>query len=338
MPTILILHTKIFTFTVNMAMRRIFYLVCFVFSFTLLEAKQNDAIQYEFEHKVDSLVLLKDSMLNASTMGKVRANNDFKRILREILNDSLSIQYDFSALNNLSVLSSPKKDFRIYTWTLRIGNDTYDYFGFTQYQHKKRTGFFSQPIIKNYVYALNNQSSTIGFDETAKLDSNKWLGCIYYKLVPAPKRSDDVFILLGWDGYGYRSTRKIIETAKVNSKGEITFGQKVIKYNEGTQRRPKMVSKSRLIFEYKGSLSMTLNYNDNLDMIVFDHLSPPSPTLAQMKFAYAPDFTYDALKYNKKKWWHESDIDVRNREEVKPVRWKPKDTKERTADTMIPNR
>ena len=73
-------------------------------------------------------------------------------------------------------------------------------------------------------------------------------------------------------------------------------------------------------------------------MIVFDHLSPTNPALASLKFTYAPDFTYDALKYEKKKWIHRSDIDVRNREEVKAVKWKPKDIKGRTAETLIPER
>lgn len=319
-------------------MRWVVYFIFFSFSVLQLNAGRKHDVKYIFEPKVDSLVLLCDSMLYGNTIGKIKANNNFKRILREVLNDSTSISYDFSKVKNLSVLNGPAGNFRIYTWTIKIGNNTYDYFGYTQFQRKKRKGLFQPPIIQNYVYALNNQSSSIGTDEFSKLDTNKWLGCVYYKLVAAPKKSDDIFLLIGWDGYGYRSTRKILETAKFNSKGEIKFGYKVIKYNEDSKNKQKFVSKARLIFEYKGSLAMTLNYNASLNLIVFDHLSPPNPALAKMRFTYAPDFTYDALKYHKKKWIHEQDIDVRNKEEVKPVRWKPKDAKERTADTMIPNR
>lgn len=305
----------------------------FIIILSLNSSAKKDQFVFSFEHKVDSLVYYSSDIQTGDDMSRLLANQQFERILREVLNDPLSIHYKFDKVKCLSIVESPKKkQFRIYTWVLKLGNDDYDYYGFTQYQknQKKKT--------KNYVYKLTNNSKEIGRDEFSKLDSNNWIGCVYYQIVPPKKRKDKTHLLIGWDGNNWRSTKKIIETFSFNNKGVITFGKKVIRYNEGTIKKPKNIAKARLIFEYNGEVSMTVSYNSNLKKIVFDHLTPSDPKLANMYFTYAPDFTYDGLKYEKKKWVHESDVDVRNQETVKAVRWDPKDIKNRTKDTLIPQR
>lgn len=319
---------------------RVLLCVILIFGFNTSFGKKKE-LTFEFEHKIDSLISLSDTIVYSnSTMAKINANEAYKRVLKSVLNDSLSIFYDFSRLTNLSVVSSPNNQFRIYTWTMVLGNSEYDYFGFTQYQRKRKKGVLGSTKIENFVYELTNNSSSIGDNELAKLDSSNWWGCVYYNLVPSPKKKDKTFLLIGWDGFGYASTKKIIETVKFSNKGIPTFGHKVIRYDltHGTKSAPKYETKSRIIFEYSGNVSMTCNYNNNLDMIIFDHLAPSNPALASVKRVYAPDFTYDALTYEKKKWIYKKDVDVRNREEVKAVKWKPKDTKDRTIDTMIPIR
>tara|TARA_B110000459_G_C16545818_1_gene464271 strand:- start:48 stop:1004 length:957 start_codon:yes stop_codon:yes gene_type:complete len=312
--------------------------ILLLFSIQFSFAKKKNIV-FEFEPQIEQLISLSDSLFYANTiMGKINANNEFKQVLRSILKDSTSIQYDFSRVKCLSVLNDPRGKFRLYTWTLKTDNADYDYFGFTQYQRKRKKSILGAVKIENFVFELTNKSNEIGDNEYVKLDSSNWYGCVYYNIVPAPKSRDHTYILIGWDGFGYRSTKKIIETFKFNSKGQISFGYKIIRYNEGRVGKVKVVSKARLIFEYNGQVSVTVNFNNNLEMIVFDHLSPANPALASLKFTYAPDFTYDALKYEKKKWIHRSDIDVRNREEVKAVKWKPKDIKGRTAETLIPER
>lgn len=296
---------------------------------------------FAFEHKIDSLMSLSDTIIYSnSAFSKINANNTYKKILRNVLNDSLSIFYDFTRLQNLSVVTGPNNQFRIYTWTMILGNSEYDYFGFTQYQRKRKKGFLGNTKIENFVYELTNSSSTIGDDELVKLDSANWWGCVYYNITPSPKKKDKTFILMGWDGFSYASTKKVIETVKFSNKGIPTFGHKVIRFDltHGTKSSPKYQSKARIIFEYSGNVSMTCNYNSNLDMIIFDHLAPSNPALASVKRVYAPDFTYDGLVYEKKKWIYKKDIDVRNREEIKATKWKPKDAKRRTINTMIPIR
>lgn len=319
-------------------MMRYVCLVIFLSFFQFSFAKKKE-ITFKFEYKVDTLIMLSDSLLNSPTaLGKIDANRNYKRILRSILNDSLSIIYNFNRLQNLSVVSAPNNEFRIYTWTMRLGRDEYNYFGFTQYQRVRKKSFISPKIIENYVYALENKSASIGDDELAELDSSNWWGCIYYNIIPSPKKSDKTFLLIGWDGFGYSSTKKIIETVKFSNKGVVTFGHKIIRYDltHGTKSAPKYQTKSRIIFEYNGTVSITCNYNYNIEMIVFDHLAPSNPGLVGNYRFYTPDFTYDALSYEKKKWVYKKDIDVRNKEDVKAIKWKPKDAKDKDINEIIP--
>lgn len=319
---------------------RYFLISVFIFSLLDTQAKEID-FQFSFESKVDTLEMLSDSLIYApNDVRKIYANINYKRILKEVLSDSMSIIYDFSRVKNLSVVTAKNNEFRFYTWTLLLGKDEYDYYGFTQYQRKMKKGWFSSPKIENIVFELNNKSSSIGNDELVKLSPKKWLGCIYYNVVPAPKKKDKTFLLLGWDGYSYSSTKKLIETVKFNNKGEPSFGHKIIRYDitHGTKAEPKFQSKSRIIFEYNGNVTMHCNYNTNLSMVVFDHLAPSNSALAKVKRVYAPDFTYDALLYQKKSWTYQKDIDVRNKTDIKAIKWKPKDIQNRKLETIIPMR
>lgn len=306
----------------------------FILLLSISSSAKKEQLDFSFKNEIDSLIRFSNEIQTGNDLSRLIANEKFDKFLRKVLNDPSSIDYDFSKIKCLSIIEAPKKKqkFRIYTWVMKLGNDDYNYFGFTQYQKNKKNK------LKNFVYKLNNKSKEIGKDELSKLDSNNWIGCVYYQIIAPEKRKDQTHILIGWDGNNWRSTKKIIETFSFNNKGEISFGKKVIRYNLGTDKRPKVVSKARLIFEYNGEVSMTVSYNTNLKKIIFDHLMPSDPKLADLYFTYAPDFTYDALKYEKRKWIHSSDVDVRNQEEVEPVRWKPKDTKERTKDTLIPQR
>lgn len=306
----------------------------FILLLSISSSAKKEQIDFSFKNEIDSLIRFSYEIQTGNDLSRLIANEKFDKFLRKVLSDPSSIDYDFSKIKCLSIIESPKKKqkFRIYTWVMKLGNDDYNYFGFTQYQRNKKNK------LKNFVYKLNNKSKDIGKDELSKLDSNNWIGCVYYQIIAPEKRKDQTHILIGWDGNNWRSTKKIIETFSFNNKGEISFGKKVIRYNLGTVKRPKVVSKARLIFEYNGEVSMTVSYNTNLKKIIFDHLRPSDPKLADLYFTYAPDFTYDALKYEKRKWIHSSDVDVRNQEAVDPVRWKPKDIKERTKDTLIPQR
>ena len=65
------------------------------------------------------------------------------------------------------------------------------------------------------------------------------------------------------------------------------------------------------MLQYSQKSSMTLNFNKQKNMIVFDHLSPVDANYSGHYEYYGPDFSYDALLFVDGKWKYQPDIDIR---------------------------
>ncbi|MBA7588034.1 hypothetical protein ES708_30082 [subsurface metagenome] len=65
-------------------------------------------------------------------------------------------------------------------------------------------------------------------------------------------------------------------------------------------------------FEYNEKAVMSLRYNKDAKMIVFDHLSPSNASLQGNYEFYGPDFSYDGLTFEKGIWVHYENIVITN--------------------------
>jgi hypothetical protein len=70
--------------------------------------------------------------------------------------------------------------------------------------------------------------------------------------------------------------------------------------------------KTRVVFSFNAQAVMLLRFNKKKKMIVFDHLSPASPSQKGQFRYYGPDFTYDGFQFKKGKWNYRSNLDLRN--------------------------
>ena len=68
-----------------------------------------------------------------------------------------------------------------------------------------------------------------------------------------------------------------------------------------------------MMFEYNADLTMSLNFNEHKNEIVFNHLSASQEGLLNGQYQfYGPDGSYDALEFHRDKWFLREDVDVRN--------------------------
>lgn len=274
----------------------------------------------DFTKQITYLQELRSEMDGADIMTIFSLNNEFSDSLRSILNNPESINYNFDSLTSVSVISGPKNEFRIYTWMIEESSGVFSYYGYTQYVINKRTNRIK-------VCQLVSNENSVG-NNYQKLDTANWLGAVYYKVVSATKKSEDVFLLLGWDGNGMITKKKIIEPIKFNRKGIPTFGDNIFQSDSKEFVAPRGKKNYRLVFEYSAKITMTLRYDTNLKMVVYDHLSPSHSRLEGVRAAYVPDFSYDAFQYQNGKWVHQVDVDARNDKMEKPTIFKPKDVEE----------
>lgn len=182
----------------------------------------------------------------------------------------------------------------VYSWNIPTDDGGNRYFCVIQYKVSKSD--------KVNVVALNDSNDEGLYQR--RLAPKNWYGALYYAIVPVKVKGEMQYVVLGWDGYSSVINRKVIDVITVEKRGNITLGEPVFEANN------KFIF--RKVFEYSAELRMMLLYDINRKQIVFDHLSPIEKRYENFPQYYGPDFTYDGYTFKKKKWYLQSDIDVRN--------------------------
>jgi hypothetical protein len=81
----------------------------------------------------------------------------------------------------------------------------------------------------------------------------------------------------------------------------------------------------RVFFQYSEKAVISVNLNEKIGGIVFDHLVPEQKNLEGMYDFYIPDMTYDCYKWDGATWMYESDVIAYNDENKKVGQWRPTD-------------
>ncbi|MBI4929624.1 MAG: hypothetical protein HY841_02595 [Bacteroidetes bacterium] len=253
-----------------------------------------------------SQVSLQDSIYNLfidfiHSPNEAKKNDNSKKFsdgLKAALNMNKSNEFSFDSLKKYRVLlESPDKQVRIFTWDIQAEDVTHTYYGFVQAYNRKSK--------KYVVYELKDKSETIKDPENASLDNTKWFGAYYYQIAEVKYKKKKQYVLLGWDGNNRISNKRVIDVLYFDSKGFPKFGDAIF-----TDEKGKI--KKRIVFEYQAGVFMSLRYDEDKQVIVFDHLSPSNPNLEGQYEFYGPDFSYDMLRFMGGKWQYIKNVDARN--------------------------
>lgn len=259
---------------------------------------------------------LMDEMFNASTDNeRFAANEKFVSNLEDALNYEKSFSYDFPTLREINILTSPDKQFKVFTWAIMAENGDFENFGFVQSKTSKG----------NYeVYRLYDKSDDILQPDFAKLNDSLWFGAIYYDLITTKYEGNTYYVLLGWDGNSIYSRKKVIEPVSFNkTTGRPTFGQNVF-YKEKDRKR--------FVFEYSTETRFNLKYEqqyyetvakkkakstflhkakpfeltpaqtEKKQMIFFDVLEPMNALMEGFTQNYTPSGEITGLYFENGKW------------------------------------
>jgi hypothetical protein len=210
-----------------------------------------------------------------------------------------SFDYPFDQLKATGKITSPNQKVRIFTWNLPLQDGTNKFFGFIL--HKTGNGNISN------VYRLTDRSDSITNPALATLTADNWYGCLIYVIVEKKISGDTYYTLLGYHPENLFITRKLADILWFNDKNEPVFGKALFHYDKRMQ--------CRILFEYSAKVQMSLMWNEKMNMIVFDHLSPLKSSYTGNYQYYGPDFSYDGLMFEKGVWETVQDIDVRNSKE-----------------------
>ncbi|MEN9639137.1 MAG: hypothetical protein RLZZ262_1005 [Bacteroidota bacterium] len=203
-----------------------------------------------------------------------------------------AMNYPFEAFKFCKLKSSDGR-LRIFNWNLPYEDGSHIYYGFVLVKDKKDKPHWWVELKD----AVKDQDKM----ENRLLPQDRWLGALYYEIIPMSKKNCDTYTLLGWDGKDKLTTRKIIEVLHIQN-NKVRFGENVFKGAENVRKR--------MLLEYSEEVSASVKYYEKEKCILFDHLSPKSPMMAGVYSEYGPDGTYDLLVMKKGKWEFQENVDI----------------------------
>jgi hypothetical protein len=265
----------------------------FIFPFVILltcslNVLAQDAIvnqEAELESLLDSLRAAKDDV------SKARWNADFRKQLLQSLNEPTAMTYPFARLKTVGKIDSPDGLVRIVCWNVEQQDQTQKYYAFVL-KADERKGTHT-------VIELIDRSEILMARTDEVLDADMWYGALYYKIVPVEKSNKTYYTLLGWDGNNTSSNIKLIDVLYFSG-NSLKLGAPMFRNGDETKRR--------IYMEHSEKATMSLRWDEDHNRIIFDHLSPETPTMEGFHEYYVPDLSYDAYVYKGTKWQLVEDV------------------------------
>ncbi len=271
-----------------------------------------------FAQAVSSYVGIQDSLTKVCSIiwkqktdsGRLQANDVFFRQFHTALDSKSFISDPFDSIIGITHVASQDGKLRIYTWNVPLSDGTNKYFGFIKLSYDSLHVIQLQSV----------KQDEAGF-ETEQFTPQSWYGAIYYKLIQEKVGENQIYTLLGWDGYTANSNRKMIDILSLDKKGNIVFGMPIFKTDKGI--------KLRVVMEYAEKASMLLRYDyqaikiqkrkkikkEDTWLIVMDRMIPMDASMAGNRMYYVPaGDTYDGFVFRNGFWVLAEDIEVTNRQ------------------------
>lgn len=233
---------------------------------------------------------------------KLIYNDSVSRMLNRILRTEQSFDYPFDSLKKIGKIYSPDHSFRIINWNMPLTDGTYEYKGFIQVLNSKTK--------KLRVFELMDHSDQVLKPENSVLSAGKWYGVLYYKILRNVVDNRTYYTMLGLRYQNLFLNRKVIEVMYFDEWGNPVFGAPIFQVNNKI--------KHRIVFNYSARVIMSLKYNDDLKMIVCDHLAPSESKYTGQFEYYGPDFSFDGYEFIKGKWILKTDLNLKNPNPSRP--------------------
>ena len=227
---------------------------------------------------------------------KVELSNQIWVKLEKLLNSVSLFNNKFSGYEEISTIISSDEKVKICTWNVETNDGVNKFYGGLSVNIP--SGIKTYKLIDNY--------GSIRTPEQAVLSPSKWYGALYYDVVETKNKGTFFYTLIGYNGNDAFSQIKVVDVLVIldGNNPNPRFGHPIFTDEKRTRRR--------LVFEYSNRATMMLRYDASQKMIVMDNLAPLDPIYQNDYRYYGPDFSYNALKFEKGKWLLIPDVDLRN--------------------------
>jgi hypothetical protein len=278
-------------------MKRLFTILFFVSALQANAQKISNQDIKTLKQVEDSLQTYSRDMIFADeASARFNADSAFIKTLVRALKIPYSFSYSFDSIKTVSKIYSPDSTFRIFTWQIERDESYFRQFGAIQLQTKDGS-LKLFPLYDESDYVANPIDSVRG--------NRNWIGSIYYNIVLREYKGKKYYTLLGFDDNDLVSTKKWIEVLTFDNNDQPVFGGKYFDYKEDSIKPAQPAY--RFCLEYKKDARARMQYDPEMDMIVFDHLISESNE-PNKKFTLIPDGDYEGFKWNNGKWVHVDNV------------------------------
>lgn len=247
----------------------------------------------DFRLRQDSLKKLAFNIVNdQSAAVRFRSDSTFTKIMVRALLKQHSYHFPFDSLQSISRLYSEDSVFRIFTWQV-VKDDNYcRQRGFIQMKTKDGTLKF---------FPLRDVSEFTEADTDTISNAGGWIGAVYYRIIQKEFQNKQYYTLLGYDENNSKTTRKWMDVMWFDEKGTPMFGMpSAFSYAKDSVAQPDV---NRFLLEYKKDARARVQFDEELDMILFDHLVSESNE-PNKKQTLIPDGDYEGFQWKNGQWLH----------------------------------
>jgi hypothetical protein len=240
--------------------------------------------------------------LNTDSLTEDRMISDsiFTRTLVRALQIKNSFYYPFDSVMGISKLYAPDSSFRIFTWEVQYESERI---------YSLQKGAIQLPTkdgsLKLFRLLDVCDPRAIGFTdkpEDSVRNNMNWIGAVYYNMVKTQYNGKKYYTLFGFDENSVRSSMKWIDVLSFNEKNEPVFGGPFFSYAKDSIARP---TRYRFGIEYKKGASVLVNYIDELQLILVDHLVSDNDNAdPDLPWTFVPDGDQEGFKWQNGKWTH----------------------------------
>lgn len=240
---------------------------------------------------------------------KESINIDLQAAFEDMLDYPGVVEYPFESWNTISTITSPDGAFRIFNWNIEDRDLNHSHFCYVV-----KPTYGNKP---NKVYKFKEDKITLPPRPDMGLTPDRWYGALYYKIIPVQKGSKTYYTVLGYSGKDRSTNMKLLEVFYFKGK-TLRLGYPLFQESAGSKKLLR-----RVFFQYSEKAIMSVNVNEKLGGIVFDHLVPEQKNLEGMYSFYIPDMTYDAYRLDGGVWMYNEDVIAYNDENKKVKQWRP---------------
>lgn len=273
-----------------------FALLFFIFLIylTRIHAQQLHSEQIKFlKLKEDSLQQFAFQIIKHEDPSvRLRSDSNFIRILVRALKARYSFEYPFDSLITISRLVAPDSSFRIFTWQLVKDESYCRQRGFIQM--RTPDGSLQLFPLRDVSEFTENLTDTIA-------NQGGWIGAVYYKIIMKEHLEKKYYTLLGYDENNHKTTRKWIDILHFDKTNQPIFGlQNAFSFAEDSIPGK---AQNRILLEYKKDARARIQYDKEMDMILFDHLISETNEPLK-KHTLIPDGDYEGYIWKNGQWVH----------------------------------